>query len=68
MWFLYNHTIYVYVYREKGKVTEYGHSRYLRKHKSYKKMFNELNIQNYINSLHKYFFNFNYSKYCLFIQ
>ena len=36
-------------------VPEYGHSLYLRNHKSYKKMFNEYNIHNYINSLKKYF-------------
>ena len=34
---------------------EYEHSRYLRIHTSYKKMFNEYNIHNYINSLKKYF-------------
>ena len=36
---------------------EYVHFRYLRNHKSYKKMFNESNIHNYINSL-KSIFNF----------
>ena len=45
-------------------VAEYGHSRYLRNHKPYKKMFNEKNIHNYINSLKKYFLFFNHSKYC----
>ena len=45
-------------------VPEYGHSRYLRNHKSYKKMFNEYNIHNYIISLKNYFLFFNYSKYC----
>ena len=45
-------------------VPEYGHSRYLRNHKSYTKMFNEKNIHNHINSLKKYFLFFYYSKYC----
>ena len=45
-------------------VPEYGHSRYLRNHKSYKKMFNEYNIHNYKNSLKKYFLFLNYTKYC----
>ena len=45
-------------------VPEYGPSRYLRNHKSYKQMFNEYNIHNYINSIKKYFLFFNYSKYC----
>ena len=30
------------------KVPEYGHSRYLRNHKSYKKIFNEFNLMNKI--------------------
>ena len=36
-------------------VPEYGHSRYLRNHKSYKKMCNEKNIHNYKNILKKHF-------------
>ena len=40
-------------------VPEYEHSLYLRNHKSYKKMFNEYNIHNYINSLNKSFIFFN---------
>ena len=45
-------------------VPEYEHSRYLIYNKSYKKIFNEYNIHNYINSLKKYFYFFNYTKYC----
>ena len=43
-------------------VPQYGHSLCLRNHKSYKKMFDELNIHNYINSLNMYFLFFNYLK------
>ena len=61
---VYHNILYIIELGESNRirtVPEYGHTRYLRNHKSYKKcLMNKI----YINSLKKYFLFFNYSKYC----